>query len=77
MWMCTSVRTQNCVLTKCHFLNMTRVDTFMQKQSKVLESTVLAPNPIFLPDWVASSRCMNTPELWFRALLKPGKEADL
>lgn len=39
-WICTSVRTQNCsVLTKCHFLNTTKIDILTQKQRKFLEPT--------------------------------------
>lgn len=76
VWMCTSGGAQNYMLTKCHFLNITKVDIFMQNQRKVLESTVIAQDlTVSLPDWVASGRPMDTSEPWFRALLMPGDNA--
>lgn len=75
-WMCTSVRTPHYILTKYHFLNVTKVDIFMQNRRKILESTVLAWNlTVSLPDWVASDRPIDTTEPWFRALLMPGDNA--
>lgn len=55
---------------------MTKVDIFMQNRRKILESTVLAWDlTVFLPDWVASDRPIDTTEPWFRALLMPGDNA--